>query len=116
VKLEKRQTPLQNITISRMPISVYEPLQKRASKLCQSVPVYCRIILEHALKHKDEYSGAYKTVYADSPCHSSAVTIPLLNKEFKVALKEWDPYGVEQYTKIALSIVKKHLEVKPWEE
>lgn len=114
LKLKPRKKPLQKITINRMPKSVYDPLHNRASKFSKKVPIYCRIVLEHAIENKEDYSGPLKKAYPEDICIPTAIHIPIVNKEFMEKLGEWDPYGVDKKNAIAMSILKKHLEVRKW--
>ena len=114
LKLESQETPHQKISISRMPISVYDPLNERANSLQKRVPNYCRIVLEHAVDHKEDYEGPLAHKYPENPCYHRAIHIPIVNKEFMNQLLEWDPFGQRQRTKIALSILRKHLETRKW--
>ena len=82
LKLKKRKEPFQKITINRMPISIYNKLKQRASKLNKKVSVYCRVVLEHALEHRGDYTGPLKQSYPEDTCYPTAITIPILDSEF----------------------------------
>jgi len=114
VKLAKQKLPLQKIVISHMPTSLYDELRRRAGRLNRRVNIYCRIVLEHAMTHKDDYTGLIGRDYDDQMRAARDVSIPVVDKAFLDALVAWDPYGVEKKTKIALGILKKHVEVRSW--
>lgn len=113
LKLKDPKKPLQIITISRMPASLYDELKTRADKYSQKINRYCRIILEHAYEHRNDYEGIIERTY-NSKSYSEKVHIQLLDDAFKKGLKDWDPYGVKTYPDIALSILKKHIETRKW--
>jgi hypothetical protein len=50
----------------------------------------------------------------DNPCHNEAIHIPIRSKKIIEELFEWDPFGVGRRTEIAMSLLKKHLEVRDW--
>ncbi|MGD2215919.1 MAG: hypothetical protein PVJ64_04160 [Gemmatimonadales bacterium] len=114
LKLDIREKPYQKITINRMSLELYNQLKRRADKLNKTVPVYCRVVLEHAANYRQHYKGPLQSTYSEDAAHRSALTIPLKDREFLEELRAWDPYGVDMNTKIALSILKKHLEVRTW--
>jgi hypothetical protein len=114
LRLRERTQPFQKITINRMPTLLYNQLEQRANRLNKSVAVYCRVVLEHAINHQSDYSGGLKNNYPHDSCYPKAINIPIADKTFLTDLFDWDPYGVCKRTLIALSILKKHLEVRTW--
>jgi hypothetical protein len=113
LKLTPQEIPPQKINITHMPLRLYNELLIRANKLGKKVSIYCRIVLEHAVDHREHYNGVYESeMPIDS--FSSAIHVPVKNKEFMQTLLEWDPYGHRKRTDIALSILRKHLEVRKW--
>lgn len=113
LKLSPRKKPLQKITVKKMPQALFDKLKERASRFNKNVPVYCRIVLEHSLKHQSDYTGAFSPV-KEEPVHPDEVNIPILDQDFLVALKSWNPFGDDSKNKIALSLLKKHLDVRKW--
>jgi hypothetical protein len=114
LKLQPQEKPHQKISISHMPASLYKALERRARRVLKTVPNYCRVVLEHALEHKADYTGPLSEEHADGNSHEKAVHIPILNKKFMRELHDWDPYGLNQKTLIALSVLRRHLEVRTW--
>ena len=114
IKLKKRKKPLQKITITSMSVDMHKELQRRAAKYNKKVKDYCRIVLEHAIEHKNDYKGPINKTYNENVCVSDNIHIPLYDKEFKEELIEWDPYGVKFQPEIVKSLLKKHIEVRTW--
>jgi len=114
LKLKPREKPFQKITINSMPKSIYDLLKKRADRLNKAVPQYCRVVLEHAIENQENYTGPLKSNFPAHTCIPGAIHIPIVDKNFMGRLVKWDPYGVEKKNAIALSIIKKHLDVRSW--
>jgi hypothetical protein len=114
LRLAPQEKPKQKISLYRMPTSVHTPLAERAGKLNRNVSSYCRIIIEHALANRKDYEGPLTTSYMDNPCHNEAIHIPIRSKKIIEELFAWDPFGVGRRTEIAMSLLKKHLEVRDW--
>jgi len=114
LKLDQQEKPLQKISISHMPLGLYNDLVARADRLGKKIPTYCRIILEHAIESPADYEGPYERDLQKDKGFSPAIHIPIKDKAFMRDLYEWDPYGHRKRTDIALSILRKHLEVRRW--
>lgn len=114
LKLKDRGKPLQKITIPNMPVDLYKELNQRAKRYSRKVRDYCRIVLEHAMDHKADYKGPLVRNYNDEVSISEKIHVPLLDKDFKEGLVQWDPYGVKIQPLLVLSILKKHVEVRTW--
>lgn len=114
LRLAPQEKPNQKISVNRMPTSVYTLLAERAGKLNRKVSSYCRIVIEHALANRKDYEGPLTQGYTDNPCHNEAIHIPIQSKKIMDELFAWDPFGVGRRTEIAMSLLKKHLEVRNW--
>lgn len=114
LKLLKRETPLQKISLNKIPKELYEKIESRADQLGKEVPVYCRIVLEHALENKNDYRGRHSTALRNSRTYGEVIHIPLQSLKFLENLEQWDPFGDGKKNKIALNILRKHLEVRSW--
>lgn len=115
LRLEPQDKPPQKININQMPLTLFEELEERAGLLGgKKVPQYCRIVLEHAIEHQSEYAGPYKKALLRPKVFSKPLHIPLKGRDFMQKLVDWDPYGQRMKTDIAISILRKHIEVRRW--
>jgi hypothetical protein len=114
LKLSSQEKPPQKISINNMPLSIHQALEERANKVQRKVSTYCRVVLEHAVTHQADYEGPLNGRYPASPAHNAPVHIPVKDKDFMKELYAWGPFGLSKRTEIALSILKKHLEVRSW--
>ena len=112
--LGEREQPYQKISVLDMPMELYTELNRRAQRFNKQLKDYCRVVLEHAIQHKDDYTGPIDKQYDERVAVNQRVHIPLVDKAFKQALVAWDPYGLKKQTAIVKSILKKHIEVRSW--
>lgn len=105
------------ITLKQMPRQFHDDLEWRASRLFRSVPQYCQLVLEHALRNRSAYKGSLKNDNDqrksgyDKEYYHKEIHIPVGNADFIKELKEWDPNKLRYANRIALSILQKHLEL-----
>lgn len=114
LRLSTRSKPHQKITVKKMPKEIHNLVKDRASDLGKKVPTYCRIVLEHSIDYKEEYKGKFTNRIKDESTYGTEINIPLESKEFLNHLVEWDPFGDEKKSDIALNIIRKHLEIRSW--
>jgi hypothetical protein len=114
LNLKPQKSPKQKISVTRMPLDLYAELSRRAALLGQSVRRYCRIVLEEAERNRSEYRPPFRQNYVDSPCHGEAIHIPIESRQFMDKLRSWEPFGQTVKAKIAICLLRKHLEVREW--
>ncbi|HWB61965.1 MAG TPA: hypothetical protein VG603_00540 [Chitinophagales bacterium] len=112
--LSKQLTPKQKITLKRIPNELYLDLKTRANKLGKKVPTYCRIVLEHASKHRNDYKGKFRNAIDDEDKYAEEINIPISSKQFIKDLEKWNPFGDGKKSEIAINILRKHTEVRTW--
>ncbi len=114
LKLAERETPLKKISLTNVPKEIYEELERRSDQLGKRIQVYCRIVLEHAMEYKNDYAGPNFRLLQDPRHYGEQIHIPIASSEFLDDLVRWDPFGDGKKNKIAINILRKHLEVRSW--
>ena len=98
-----------------MPKELFDELTTRSRNLNKKLPVYCRIILEHAMNTQGVYGGKPISSLDDGLNYASTeINIPVLNKKFLEAFKKWAPWGDEYANRTALAILTQHVEINEW--
>ncbi len=115
LKLKPRDSnPYARITIKRLPMGLLDQLRDRAQKMNKRLPIYCRIILEHAANHPSDYDKLITKGFAGEELISHEINIPVVNKQFLENLKDWDPFGDETANRIATTLLIKHFDEHDW--
>lgn len=112
--LPEREKPYQKITVKKMPEMLKDKLADRAKRMNKEIHEYCRIVIEHACHHQAEYAILITEGMMNGRFSPGEVSIPMQGKAFLEKLRKWDPFGDRDNSKIAVSLLTKHLEVRSW--